>query len=108
MKSILFCFFLIVVLPPNSFSQKKNEMAVIGYFAGRTTALDSFPLQKLTHLIFSFCHLNGNKLWVNNAADTARIQKMVSFKQQYPDLKIILSRSEEHTSELQSHSFISY
>ncbi len=91
MNRILFCFFLIVILPPYSFSQKKHEMAVIGYFAGRTTALDSFPVQKLTHLIFSFCHLNENKLWVNNAADTARIQKMVSFKQQYPGLKIILS-----------------
>ena len=74
-----------------SFSQQKNDIAVIGYFAGRATALDSFPIEKLTHLIFSFCHLHGDKLGVDRATDTACIQKMVSFKQKYPSLKIILS-----------------
>ncbi len=91
MKRTLSFIFFIAFLFQYSFAQKKKEISVIGYFAGRTTALDSFPLQKLTHLIFSFCHLNGNRLWVSNAADTARIQKMVSFKEQYPGLKIILS-----------------
>jgi len=64
---------------------------VIGYFAGRATALDSFPVQKLTHLIFSFCHLKGDDLSVDRATDTVCIQKMVSLKQKYPYLKIILS-----------------
>ena len=91
MKKFLFYLLIILILPQYSFSQKKKEIAVTGYFAGSTTALDSFPIQKLTHLIFSFCHLNGNKLWVTNAADTQKIQKMVSFKQKYPHLKIILS-----------------
>jgi chitinase len=91
MKRVILLFFSIVFLFQYSFAQKKNEISVIGYFAGRTTALDSFPVGKLTHLIYSFCHLNGNKLWVGSAADTARIQKMVSFKEQYPGLKIILS-----------------
>ena len=50
----------IMILP--AFAQQKNDIAVIGYFAGRATALDSFPVQKLTHLIFSFCHLKGDRL----------------------------------------------
>lgn len=89
----IFIFFIsgLFFLSLPSSAQKKNDIAVIGYFAGRTTALDSFPIGKLTHLIYSFCHLNGNKLWVNSADDSIRIQKMVSFKQQYPNLKIILS-----------------
>ena len=91
MKRNLLLFFLILFLSQQSFAQKAKSISVVGYFAGRTSALDSFPIGKLTHLIYSFCHLNGNKLWVSNAADTARIQKMVSFKQQYPHLKIILS-----------------
>ncbi len=90
MRKVLFTIFFIFVLFQYSFAQKK-VIDVIGYFAGRTTALDSFPVGKMTHLIFSFCHLNGNKLWVANAADTLRIQKMVSFKEKYPYLKIILS-----------------
>jgi chitinase len=91
LKKILFHSLIITFLSLPAVSQQKNEIAVVGYFAGRATALDSFPVQKLTHLIFSFCHLNGNRLWVDRATDTACIQKMVSFKQQYPSLKIILS-----------------
>ncbi|HEY1870481.1 MAG TPA: glycoside hydrolase family 18 protein, partial [Chitinophagaceae bacterium] len=90
-KKVLLFFTLMIALSLSVFSQEKNNIAVIGYFAGRSTALDSFPIQKLTHLIFSFCHLHENKLWVDHATDTACIQKMVSFKQKYPSLKIILS-----------------
>jgi chitinase len=91
MNKLLLSLFLVILLSPLSFAQKNKEINVIGYFSGRATALDSFPVQKLTHLIFSFGHLNGNRLWINNAADTACIQKMVSLKQLNPRLKIILS-----------------
>jgi len=65
--------------------------AIIGYYAGRSTALDSFAVGKLTHIIFSFCHLKGNRLDVSNARDTATIQHMVQLKDRYPYLKVILS-----------------
>jgi chitinase len=68
-----------------------HPLAVIGYYAGRSTAVDSFPTRELTHIIFSFCHLNGNQLHVDNAGDTATIQKLVALKQSHPDLKVILS-----------------
>ena len=74
-----------------SFAQKNKDIAVLGYFAGRTTALDSFPIGKLTHLIYSFCHLKDGKLSVDNAYDSVQIQKMVSLKKENPGLKIILS-----------------
>jgi len=66
-------------------------MAVIGYYAGRSTGVDSFPTDKLTHIIFSFCHLKGNRLDANNARDTATIQKLVGLKEKHPQLKVILS-----------------
>jgi chitinase len=71
-------------------SRKKN-IAVIAYYAGRTTMIDSFEVEKLTHLIFCFCHLKGNNLSVGNARDSATIQKMVALKSRNPQLKIILS-----------------
>lgn len=65
---------------------------VIGYYAGKSAAqLDSFSIEKLTHIIFSFCHLKGNRLNVDGANDSATIQKMVSLKKRNPDLKVILS-----------------
>ncbi|HWK04388.1 MAG TPA: glycosyl hydrolase family 18 protein [Puia sp.] len=65
--------------------------AVIGYYAGKNALLDSFPTGKLTHIIYSFCHLNGNLLFVNNANDSATIQHMVALKEKNPRLKVILS-----------------
>jgi chitinase len=69
----------------------RHPFAVIGYYAGRSTAVDSFPTGELTHIIFSFCHLRGNQLHLDNARDTATIQKLVALKQTRPDLKVILS-----------------
>ena len=91
MKKALFSLIAVSILFISAFSQKGKGIAVIGYFAGPAKALDSFPIQKLTHLIFSFCHLKDGKFSVDRAADSACIQKMVSFKQKYPALKIILS-----------------
>lgn len=68
-----------------------EKLAVIAYYAGRTTMIDSFEVEKLTHLIFCFCHLNGNTISVGNARDSATIQRMVALKSRNPSLKIILS-----------------
>ena len=69
----------------------QHPLAVIGYFAGRPTAIDSFPTRELTHIIFSFCHLKGNKLHVDNARSAKTIRKMVALKTSHPGLKVILS-----------------
>jgi len=84
--------FLLTVLTAHSQSAPSPaSFAVIGYFAGRTTMIDSFEIEKLTHLIFSFCHLNKDKLSVTNARDSATILRMVELKKRNPQLKIILS-----------------
>ena len=65
---------------------------ITAYYAGSAERLDSFPIEKLTHIIFSFGHLQGNRLHISNAGDTACIQKMVGFKKnRNPQLKVILS-----------------
>jgi chitinase len=86
---------VLVFLTLGVFSQSspgsKKKLAVIGYYAGRGTDIDSFATGQLTHIIFSFSHLKGNLLNVANARDTATIQHMVSLKQKNPRLKVILS-----------------
>ncbi|MGH2646087.1 MAG: glycoside hydrolase family 18 protein, partial [Ginsengibacter sp.] len=69
----------------------KNDIAVIAYYAGRSGTIDSFGVEKLTHLIFSFCHLKGNRLSVDHARDSATIADMVALKKRNPELKVILS-----------------
>ncbi|MEO5681155.1 MAG: glycoside hydrolase family 18 protein [Chitinophagaceae bacterium] len=85
---------LISVIGFTTFAQQKSSkksMAVIAYYAGPTARIDSFEVEKLTHLIFCFCHLKENKLSVGSARDSATIQKMVALKSRNPQLKIILS-----------------
>lgn len=90
MKKVLFSLLSNFLFVP-AFTQPSKDIAVIGYFAGPASALDNFPIQKLTHLNFSFVHLKDGKLSVGRAGDSVCIRKMVTFKEKYPSLKIILS-----------------
>jgi hypothetical protein len=58
---LLFLFLVTTLAAPTTRAQQ-HPLAVIGYYAGRSTAIDSFPTRELTHIIFSFCHLKGNEL----------------------------------------------
>jgi chitinase len=69
----------------------QKQLAVIAYYAGDSVQIDNFDINKITHVIFSFCHLKGNRLSVANARDTATIKKLVSKKQENPSLKVMLS-----------------
>src|SRR5664279_1509603 len=94
MVRYIITLFLSCFIFGNARSQSKpgaGDLAVIAYYAGRTTMIDSFEVEKLTHLIFSFCHLKGDTLSVNNARDSATILRMVELKKRNPQLKIILS-----------------
>lgn len=91
MKKVASLFITILFWIPASFSQTKKPIAITAYYAGSATRLDSFPINKLTHIIFSFCHLSGNKLSVSNANDSICIAHMVALKEENPFLKVILS-----------------
>lgn len=69
----------------------KNEIAVIAYYSGNDSLIDNYDIKKLTHIIFSFCHLKGNRLSVDNAGDSATVKKLVSLKSKNPQLKVMLS-----------------
>ena len=89
--SALFLFCFIVVTSAAQKNTGSKDFAVIAYYAGRTTMIDSFEVEKLTHLIFSFCHLKRDTFTVSNARDSATILRMVELKKRNPRLKIILS-----------------
>jgi chitinase len=69
----------------------KPGFSVIAYYFGNASLIDSFEVEKLTHIIFSFGHLKGDRLSIDNAKDTAAIHKLVSLKKRNPSLKVILS-----------------
>ena len=89
------CLFLmasfLMSCSPAENSPAKNEFAIIGYYAGNAENIDQFSVEKLTHIIYSFCHLRGNRLAVDNANDSLTIRKLVSLKTRNPQLKVMLS-----------------
>lgn len=70
---------------------KNKKITVIAYYAGDASAIDQYPIEKLTHIIYSFCHLKGNRLNVDNSNDSATIKHLAGLKKRNPDLKVILS-----------------
>src|SRR5688572_22598010 len=87
----LCCLLLLILTGQSLAAQEKKQMDVIAYYAGNGSDIDSFAAEQLTHIIFSFCHLRDNRLYVDNAADTAVIQKLVFLKKRNPALKVLLS-----------------
>lgn len=88
----LFCIILVACKSmKNPVSKKKDLITVIAYYSGNETQIDKYDVSKLTHIIFSFCHLKGNKLNVDDAQDSTTIIKLVSLKKQHPKLKVLLS-----------------
>jgi len=98
MKKVVFCITALMFLSLFLFSFIKNsrriykpELSVIAYYSGDSKEIDKYSVGKLTHIIYSFCHLKGNKLAVDNAKDSATIKKLVSIKRKNPGLKVLLS-----------------
>lgn len=85
---VLFAILMAAVL--SSFAQQK-KISILAYYAGPSYLLDSFQTDKLTEIIFCFAHLKGNELHINNARDSATLEKMVSLKKNNPKLKVVIS-----------------
>jgi chitinase len=68
-----------------------DRLVVIAYFGGRGRNVETAPVEKLTHIIFSFLHLKGNSLSIDTPRDSASIASLVLMKNRNPRLKVILS-----------------
>jgi chitinase len=88
-NGILFCLFALVSIA--AIGQTKADLNILAYYSRGPEKVDSLPAEKLTHIIFSFCHLTGNKLAVDNESDSLTITKLVDLKKRNPKLKVILS-----------------
>src|ERR1700744_3011503 len=69
----------------------QGALPIIGYYSGRATMVDSFRVEQLSHIIFSFVHLRTDSLAIMNANDTLRIRHLVALKARNPSMKVILS-----------------
>ncbi|MEC5167184.1 chitinase [Flavobacterium sp. PL11] len=90
MKYFALLLLLAFTLLP-SFAQAQKDFSVIAYYTGDNKKINEYEVQKLTHIIYSFCHLKNGKLNVNTAQDSLSIKHLVALKAINPKLKIMLS-----------------
>lgn len=85
-------FIFLCLFTFNTYAQQPaKRLNVIAYYSAGPEQVDNLPAEKLSHIIFSFCHLTGNKLTVDSRRDSTTITKLVNLKKRNPKLKVILS-----------------
>ena len=68
-----------------------HDFKVIAYYMGDGSDLERYNFNHLTHIIYSFLHLNGNQLSFDSDVDKLALQRLIALKEQYPHLKVMLS-----------------
>ena len=69
----------------------QSRYKVIAYYTGNGETIRQYPLDKLTHIIFSFLKLQNDTLVFRNDEQRKSLQQLVELKKQYPQLKIMVS-----------------
>jgi chitinase len=89
-KWISLLFFLLFV-NSESAGQSKNKYHVIAYYTGSGETIRQYPVEKLTHIIYSFLALKNDTITFRNDHQEATLKQLVALKSQYPGLKIMIS-----------------
>jgi len=90
-SSVLALLSFILIFDTPARAQQTSKPNVIAYYTGNGTEIDKYPIEKLSHLIYSFGHLKGDSMYIHNAKDSALIAQMVGLKKRNPELKIMLA-----------------
>jgi len=89
MKQVLFFFGLLLSFQLTA--QKKNKFQVIGYATGKAETISQYPLDKLSILIYSFLKIRNDTLTFHDSTQENTLRQLVTLKQNYPQLKIMVS-----------------
>jgi chitinase len=94
MKKVLICVkvtAVLLALISCGGAESTSPLKVIAYYSAGPDRVDNLPVEKLDLVIYSFCHLKGNRLTVDDAEDSLTIRKLVALKARKPGLQIVLS-----------------
>ena len=61
----------------------ESQPLVIAYYAGDAVSIDSFELEGVNQIIYSFMHLKGNRLAIDNEADSLALVALINQKIKY-------------------------
>ena len=89
MKKIFLLFFLFSFLLVAA--QKKQSYKIIAYYTGNGETIKQYPVDKLTHIIYSFLKLQNDTLTFRDSAQQNTLQQLAGLKKNHPQLKIMVS-----------------
>jgi chitinase len=87
MKKFLLPFFLCCFL----YLPAQQPYKIIAYYTGSGEAIKQWPVEKLTHIIFSFLKIQKDTLTFHNQNQEKSLEQLVALKKEYPRLKIMVS-----------------
>ena len=87
MKKLI--FLLILTISCNNNIEIKPQ--VIAYYAGDEKSINEFDLEGVDQIIYSFLHLKGNKLAIDDKKDSLTLLNVINQKKKYPKLKVLVS-----------------
>lgn len=70
---------------------KEKKFTVIAYYTGNGTTIQNYPVDKLTHIIYSFLHLKGDTIAFDNEQQKITLRQLTDLKKKYPRLKVMIS-----------------
>lgn len=88
-KRILVPILLLLAVSTSAF--RKKPMDVIAYYTGNAETIHQYPVEKLTHIIYSFLHLKDDSLNFGSDKQKETLQALVALKNDHPDLKIMVA-----------------
>jgi len=71
--------------------QPAGGYKIIAYYTGNGETIRQYPIEKLTHIIFSFLKLQNDTLTFHNEDQRRALQQLVLLKNKHPQLKIMVS-----------------
>lgn len=87
-KSLLF-FFLLFFFSLSA--QYKASYKIIAYATGNAATIKQYPLDKLTHIIYSFLKVQNDTLTFRDSTQENTVRQLVALKQMHPQLKVMVS-----------------
>jgi chitinase len=91
MKSVLVVLVCSFFGQINAFSQPAKDYKIIAYYTGNGAKIKEYPVEKLTHIIYSFLKIKEDTLTVANEEQEQSLMQIVALKEKYPNLKIMVS-----------------
>lgn len=86
----LICLLVLKVVCFSGIAQPRS-VAVLAYYTGDGERIREYPVEGLTHVIYSFLELQEGKLAFKREGQKAILQKLVALKQDHPQLKIMVA-----------------